>query len=141
MDGTPTGAVKIRLRDGLPFVSASLVNKGQTLLLSEVILDTGSATTVFSVDKVNAIGLRAELDDIAETVRGVGGIEVVLPKQVDQLVVGNFLCSRFTVQMGAMDYGFDIDGILGLDFLMQVKAIIDLDRFELRTSNTAELGA
>jgi hypothetical protein len=30
-----------------------------------------------------------------------------------------------------MDYGFPIDGILGLDFLSEVGAIIDLKEFEI----------
>jgi len=31
-----------------------------------------------------------------------------------------------------MDYGFPIDGILGMDFLTSVGAIIDLDMMEIR---------
>jgi hypothetical protein len=33
-----------------------------------------------------------------------------------------------------MDYGFALDGILGLDFLLAVKAIVDLDRMELHSA-------
>lgn len=29
-----------------------------------------------------------------------------------------------------MDYGFEMDGIVGMDFLMEVGAIIDLARLE-----------
>jgi hypothetical protein len=35
-----------------------------------------------------------------------------------------------------MKYGFDIDGIIGLDFLIETKAIIDFSQLELRTSNS-----
>ena len=31
-----------------------------------------------------------------------------------------------------MDYGFEIDGIIGMDFLTQVGAVIDLARLEVR---------
>lgn len=31
-----------------------------------------------------------------------------------------------------MNYGFDMDGIIGVDFLTKVGAMIDLDRMELR---------
>lgn len=34
----------------------------------------------------------------------------------------------FTVESGAMDYGFELDGIIGLDLLQQMKAIINLDK-------------
>jgi len=30
-----------------------------------------------------------------------------------------------------MDYGFSIDGIIGLDFLLQVGAVIDLAKLEV----------
>jgi hypothetical protein len=34
--------------------------------------------------------------------------------------------------VGAMDYGFPADGILGLDYLLLTDALIDLRRRELR---------
>ncbi len=33
-----------------------------------------------------------------------------------------------------MDYGFEMDGIVGMDFLMQVGAIIDLSKLEVYRS-------
>jgi hypothetical protein len=35
-----------------------------------------------------------------------------------------------------MNYGFAMDGIIGLDFLTEVRALIDLDRMELRLTPT-----
>jgi hypothetical protein len=35
--------------------------------------------------------------------------------------------SKFEIEIGAMDYGFEIDGIVGMDFLTQVGALIDLE--------------
>ncbi len=37
----------------------------------------------------------------------------------------------FQVEIGAMDYGFEMDGIIGLDFLLRAKMKIDLDRLEV----------
>ena len=34
-----------------------------------------------------------------------------------------------------MDYGFDIDGILGTDFLRASKAVIDMDKLMIRFKN------
>ena len=34
--------------------------------------------------------------------------------------------SNFRIEVGGMDYGFEINGILGMDFLTQVGAIINL---------------
>jgi hypothetical protein len=38
----------------------------------------------------------------------------------------------FEIEVGAMDYGFPADGILGLDFLLRAGALIDLRQLEVR---------
>ncbi len=37
----------------------------------------------------------------------------------------------FQVEIAAMDYGFEMDGIIGLDFLLRAKAKIDLERLKI----------
>ncbi len=123
--------MKIRLRDGLPYVTASLAYHGQQLSFRNVLLDTGSAGAIFSTDRVLTIGLTYEPDDRVHRIRGVGGTEFVFTKRVDCLVVGELQVNDFQIEVGAMDYGFDIDGIIGLDFLIQVGAIIDLAKLEV----------
>jgi len=123
--------MKIRLRDGLPHVTASLTYQGRRLSLKDVLLDTGSAGAIFSTDRVLDIGLTYEPDDTVHRIRGVGGTEFVFTKRVDRLAVGELQVNDFQIEVGAMDYGFDIDGIIGMDFLIQVGAIIDLATLEV----------
>ena len=35
------------------------------------------------------------------------------------------------VQIGAMDYGFPIQGLIGADFLTETGAVLDLNRLEI----------
>jgi hypothetical protein len=126
--------VKIRVEGGLLYVSAELVYQTRKLTLSEVILDTGSATTLFSADEVSKLGLVPQPDDPVLRVRGVGGSEFVLSKRLDSLSLGDLTVSSFPIQIGAMDYGFPIQGLIGLDFLMQAGAVIDLANLELAAS-------
>ena len=35
-----------------------------------------------------------------------------------------------------MDYGFDINGIIGMDFLKEINAVIDLDKMEIQVRNS-----
>ena len=123
--------MKIQLIDGLPFISANLLFRGRQLGFENMLLDTGSAGTVLASDKVVAVDLIAEPDDLIRRIRGVGGAEYVFSKQVDALSVGKLYVSDFEVEIGAMDYGFAIDGIIGMDFLSQVGAMIDLAKFEV----------
>lgn len=57
---------------------------------------------------------------------GVGGIETVFARRVERLRVDEHGLADFEVQIGSMDYGFEINGILGMDFLTQAGAVIDL---------------
>jgi hypothetical protein len=40
--------------------------------------------------------------------------------------------AQFEVEVGAMDYGLDLDGILGTDFLVATRAVVDLAAVEIR---------
>lgn len=126
--------MKIHLRKGLPFISATVFYRGNHLVLKNILLDTGSAGTVFSTDKVSPIGLTYELNDMIHSIRGVGGSEFVFTKIIDGLRVDRLQVGALEVEIGAMDYGFEIDGIIGMDFLAQVGAVVDLSVMEIRST-------
>ena len=128
--------MNIRLQDGLPFVTVTLGHRGEELSFDNVLLDTGSAGTIFSTDKVALMGVQYEPEDMVHRIRGVGGTEFVFTKRVDRIQLGNLdVKSCFEVEIGAMDYGYEMDRIIGVDFLMQVGAIIDLANLEIRTTS------
>lgn len=41
------------------------------------------------------------------------------------------------IEIGAMDYGFPINGILGMDLLIQTRAVIDLNHLVVEFERTA----
>jgi hypothetical protein len=133
MAGHPACPMKIRLQDGLPFVAITLGHRGQEILLENVLLDTGSAGTIFSADKVASMGVQYEPEDMVHRIRGVGGAEFVFTKRIDLIQLGDLDVKSFEVEIGAMDYGYEMDGIIGVDFLMQIGAVIDLANLEIRT--------
>jgi len=57
MVGHSGPTMKMRLKDGLPYITTSLTLRGQQLLLNNVLLDTGSVGTILSTDSVLAVGL------------------------------------------------------------------------------------
>lgn len=122
---------KLKLDDGLLLTDLELVFKGQTLFLSRVLVDTGSGSTIVSTDKAESIGIVAEENDMIYRISGVGGSEFVYSKEIDMVTAGGKTVSNFPIEFGAMDYGFDLDGIIGLDLLQQIKAVIDLDKLTL----------
>lgn len=47
-------------------------------------------------------------------------------RRVDSLQMGERSLPDFEIEVGGMDYGFEISGILGMDFLLQAGTIINL---------------
>jgi hypothetical protein len=118
--------MNLNIRYGLPFIPATIEYNNRSLTLENVLLDTGSASTLFYVERLMAINLVMEPDDLIRRIRGVGGTEFVFSKLVNALSVGSLRVAPFEIEVGAMDYGFQLDGIMGLDFLRAVGAKIDL---------------
>lgn len=42
----------------------------------------------------------------------------------------------FALEIGAMNYGFDLDGIIGLDLLQELKSIINLDELTIEPNKS-----
>ncbi|MCP4417996.1 MAG: hypothetical protein GY805_15345 [Chloroflexi bacterium] len=123
--------MKIRVLDRLPFVSVTLRQKNNILVMENVLLDTGSAGCIFSTDRLRNAGIYPKPTAHIRRIRGVGGEEAVVDIEVDQLQVGNLSVDGFVIEAGAMDYGFAIEGILGFDFLQQTDAVLDLAVMEI----------
>lgn len=123
--------MRLWLQDNLPFVTVTLVHKGRQLEIPNVLIDTGSGGTIFAADDLSNIGITPQDDDTLRHIYGVGGSEVVFVRQVEQLQVGDFTYRGLEIEVGGMDYGFDIHGILGMDFLLAAGARIDLQQLTL----------
>lgn len=130
--------VDLKFRYGLPFCRVEIIHNSKKLILDNVLIDTGSGGTLFKMDKVEEIDITIDMNDSIETIHGVGGSEFVYKKTIDEIRV-NDLCSRdVKVEIGIMDYGFDIDEIIGIDFLRQIGAIIDLEKMKVYSRSDNE---
>ena len=125
------GMTRLVLRAELPFVTVRVNHGGRAVEVDNVLLDTGSASTLMSADIAARIGIVPRPSDRLRTLRGVGGREVVFARTIDRLEVGGQGVDGFEIEIGGMDYGFDIEGILGMDFLRITGAVVDLGALEL----------
>ncbi len=128
--------MKIRLEDQLPFATVKLSQGTEELVLERVLLDTGSATTVFAVDEIATLGIIPEPTDRIRRLVGIGGIELVLAKRIQSLTLGDIQVRDFSIQIGAMKYGFPIQGLLGTDFFVQARVVLDLGLLEVYPSSS-----
>ena len=122
--------MKIRLEGGLPFVTVKLGRGTEELVLERVLLDTGSAATVFAADEIATLGIVPEPANRVRRVVGIGGIELVLSKRIESLALGDIQVRDFPIQIGAMKYGFPLQGLLGTDFFVQARVVLDLGLLE-----------
>ena len=127
--------MNIKLRDGLPFIEVDLVHDGKTLNLKNVLVDTGSASTIISTDIALGLGLGPSPDDELIRIHGVGGSEYVYEKSIEEIRLETTTISNLKVDVGAMDYGFEIDAIIGMNFLISAKLIIDIDKMNIYPAN------
>jgi predicted aspartyl protease len=119
------------LKDNLPLTTVTIGYQGASIDISDVLVDTGSGATVISVDFSSRIGIVPCGNDTLCTIRGVGGSEVVFVRRVDFLRVGEKSVADFEIEVGGMDYGFAINGILGMDFLIAAGTVINLHEMKI----------
>lgn len=123
--------MQLTLRDDLPFTRIGLTYAGNEIEIDDVLVGTGSATTVLAAHAVADVGIQPEMEDMLVTIRGVSGIETVYIRRVQALRIGQRVVENTKIEIGGMNYGFRINGVLGMDILIQTGAIIDLGQLTL----------
>lgn len=126
--------MRLALRDDLILLLVTVVYRGREIEVLDVVVDTGSASTTLSTDAVAQVGVVPEPHDVLHFIRGVGGTEAVFSRCVDRLQVGAQAVEQFELEVGGLGEAFDINGILGMDFLLHTGAVIDLGTLQLKFS-------
>ncbi len=96
--------MQLQLIDNLPMITAVVAYLGAATEISNVLIDTGSATSIFNADEVAKVKLTPDPQDILFTIHGVGGSEAVFSRRVDYVQVGDYKLSNFQIEIGGMDY-------------------------------------
>lgn len=122
------------MQGGLPIVAVSLVYKGNTILLENVLLDTGCSTTIFDTDEVECVGLTIDRKN-GRPIRmyGVGGeSELCYEQTVYDLEIENYKMDSFKLQLGITKETYGFNGILGVDFMMETNLIVDFEHMQVK---------
>ena len=123
--------MNFQLKYGIPFTEITFINNDKKVVAKNVVIDTGSASTIISTETALQSDLESQLTDTLQRVRGVGGYEFVYEKDIHCIKIGNVTVENLKIQVGAMNYGFEINAILGMDFLKIGKLIVDCDKLEI----------
>ncbi|KKM12047.1 aspartyl protease [Clostridiales bacterium PH28_bin88] len=122
--------MNIEHRDGLLFTSIEVSYKGKSKTIENIVIDTGASQSLISQDCVDDIGIKVSGEDEIVSSYGIGGKEYAFIKRVDKVIVGEFAVENYSVDFTSFQYE-DINGLLGLDILLNAGFIIDLKKLRM----------
>lgn len=119
--------------DHLPLISVEIEYKGNKKKFNNVLLDTGCSSTILDTDLCEEIGLMLDLEKaITRKMYGIGGTEICIEQKVSGMNIDEFQLSNFIIQLGDVREMNGFDGIIGSDFFLANKLIIDFENMEVR---------
>jgi predicted aspartyl protease len=122
--------MKLKLVNHLLEIEIIISYQGKTKIVDNLVVDTGAAHTLISSDIVEELGIYFENGDSLVSAYGIGGVEYSFRKPVDYIKLENHQLSNINLDFGNLeDWG--INGLIGLDILMNGKFLIDSDELEL----------
>jgi predicted aspartyl protease len=98
-------------------------HQGQSIEL-DALVDTGSAGTMLKTEIADSLGMHYMQAESVMAVYGIGGRETIYTHDLNRLIIGNHAAINFYVEVGEMNYGLQIDAIVGVDVLSSIGAII-----------------
>lgn len=122
--------MKLELVNRLLEVEMTISYREKTKVIDKLVIDTGAAHTLISSDIVEELGIYFENGDPLVSAYGIGGEEYSFRKPVNFIKLGSHEISDIKLDFGNLDE-WGINGLIGLDILMNGKFIIDLEKLEL----------
>lgn len=116
-------SVQMWVREELPFIYCKVEHESNTIEL-EALVDTGSAGTMLSSDVADQLGIDFTTGKDAYIVYGVGGGDSVYTHHISRLIIGNVAAVNFLAEIGNMNYGLQMDAIVGVDVLQATGAVL-----------------
>lgn len=124
--------MNIEYRDGLLFIDIELFYKGQYKAINNVVIDTGASSSIISPDCVDDIDIYADVNDRIMQYYGVGGsTHSAFIKQIDEIKIGSKSIKNIDIDFGLIDSTGEINGLIGLDVLINIGAIINLENLTI----------
>lgn len=118
--------INLKLKHSLLFCELDITINNKEIHLNSVLIDTGSATTLINSDYISLDGSEKFIN-----IYGVGGYEAVVNKHFDTISLNNIPLNNTVLSVGELDYGIDIDMLIGLDLLKLLNADISISNMTL----------
>lgn len=126
---------KLTIDEGLLLTDMEIHYGGKGLHLTRVLIDTGSSSSIISSDIAEELGIMPEENDLVYRVCGVGGSEIVFSKMIDSIKIGHMKAEHVQIEIGAMNYGFHLEGIIGLNLLKRMRVLINIEKLLMQSES------
>ena len=118
---------KLRLKNGLLYADATIYYEEKMINIPDVIIDTGSSNTFILTDYLDALNIGFDDSDELVVMFGIGGAESpAVRKKISRLSIGDISLYNLSIDFGVIDPDDKINGLIGLNFLMSAKVVIDV---------------
>lgn len=124
--------MKLEFRGGLLFISITVTYLGKTKIIDNIVIDTGAAESIINPDLVESIGINVRNSESISSFYGAGGdLHHFFSKKVDIIEIDEVRINDIKLDFGMIDPTGEVNGLLGLDFLIKLETIIDLRNLTL----------
>lgn len=128
--------MKIYKFDELICTDVTIIFKGKTKILNNVIIDTGAVQSIMNSLVVENLGIVPEFLDELSTTIGIGGEMSFFSKQINGFGIGDVKFENIEMDFGEIDLKGEISGLIGLDLLNKLRAVIDVEIPSVYTKNS-----
>lgn len=124
--------MNIRHENDLLFMDIEISYLKESKLIKNVVIDTGASHTIISSDIVSSIGISASPTDKFITMYGVGGEHYAYRKKIESISICKHKLKDIELDFGVIDESGYINGLIGLDVLLELGVSIDLKNLKLK---------
>ncbi|WP_135551292.1 pepsin/retropepsin-like aspartic protease family protein [Paenibacillus cymbidii] len=131
--------MNLEYKNGLLFSSIMIIHRGHIITIPDVVVDTGAAESILSIDAVEPLFDSYEPEDQLRFMFGIGGREASIRRKIEQVTFNSFSSSDFYIDFGKIGEYPGINGLIGLDILISGNFVIDLAELQLHSLNNGKL--
>ena len=106
-------SVQVQLKNGLLYTSIEITHEGKSIIINDVIIDTGAFHTIISPDYLDELQAEFTDDDVLIEAYGYGGASsYAVRKRIDTISCEYIKLSDFKIDFGQIDPDEKVNGLL-----------------------------
>lgn len=119
-------------KKGLLYATVELEYENKIVAVNDVIIDTGASHTIILTDYLEYLDIPLFDDDELVKSSGYGGVQFsAIRKKIKKVSVGDISIDDMKIDFGLIDPYERVNGLIGLDFLLNAGVIIDLSNLSV----------